>query len=772
MSRKELYLVNQSFKSINNCSIIDKLKLGPQVRILIWLAVKVGLKPSLSIQYITWFVTLTEQVGIKQAIQINKSIRLAFTRWVCGDTTIRIEKVAVYKDGYPKRLRQFRNLIKEDPSIKSYILTLLNITRSLELPLTLELSSVQDPFTGLQTNIEDMYKDIPKFLNYIRSRPGRGKIEFKKWHFTTKNGPNGHAYTTMYEELRTCSEEIIESISIVGGPKIKEKINDIRKILDDPTVYSVMKESLKLKEISEPKQAKLTLIPDKEGKTRVIGVGSYWVQAGLKPLHDFVMTVIRRIPGDCTYFQERAPKILRKQPGHHYWSFDLSSATDRFPRVLQSKIIASIYNDKIATGWLTLISLPFHFRGQEVKYAVGQPIGFYSSWPVFTLTHHYCVWVACKRAGVSPKGVYALLGDDIVICHDLVAVKYLEIISDLGVDISKQKTHKSSTCYEFAKRWYQEGDSEWSHYPLSGLRPNAKFTDVLASTLQSRSRGWRISDLTPVEQASYINCLIRGWSSEYHLSYSINWFTVYYTSYCAIRDFTTWMSPLRELWRISPKIQIVNPSYDHPQAGEHFYEGLSARVFALNGLSKILTASPKARKLFEPLVKFDWYFDPIITDDENEAQPLILPQVEVLRRLNTSYQSARWEELQGFFTGKGPEANLSILVCDISTLFTTRNQNLSWTVLNVLVKEMIKVMKIVRHTGFDYSSEEPLSSQLRSAIYRDIILNVDTDLFINRNPITKYYYAREIEDAKREGVVLPSKPTGSQTRILGGDKVS
>lgn len=45
-----------------------------------------------------------------------------------------------------------------------------------------------------------------------------------------------------------------------------------------------------------------------------------------------------------------------------------------------------------------------------------------------------------------------LLGDDILIGDEEVAKLYLEIIQDLGVDVSMAKTHVSKTTCEFAKR--------------------------------------------------------------------------------------------------------------------------------------------------------------------------------------------------------------------------------------------------------------------------------------------------------------------------------
>ncbi|WMV07618.1 hypothetical protein MTR67_001003, partial [Solanum verrucosum] len=45
----------------------------------------------------------------------------------------------------------------------------------------------------------------------------------------------------------------------------------------------------------------------------------------------------------------------------------------------------------------------------------GQPLGYYGSWSLFGLSHHYIVWLAVKRA--YPRNRisftdYALLGDD------------------------------------------------------------------------------------------------------------------------------------------------------------------------------------------------------------------------------------------------------------------------------------------------------------------------------------------------------------------------
>lgn len=52
----------------------------------------------------------------------------------------------------------------------------------------------------------------------------------------------------------------------------------------------------------------------------------------LRPLHDWTMEMLSRIPQDGTFAQLRPLKYLR---GDHFWSLDLKSATDRFPVAVQ-----------------------------------------------------------------------------------------------------------------------------------------------------------------------------------------------------------------------------------------------------------------------------------------------------------------------------------------------------------------------------------------------------------------------------------------------------
>jgi len=79
-------------------------------------------------------------------------------------------------------------------------------------------------------------------------------------------------------------------------------------------------------------------------------------------------------------------------------------------------------------------------------------MGAKSSWAAFAVSHHILVHFCAMECGVRNFNQYILLGDDIVIKHDAIAKKYIEILGRMGVETSEAKTHVSLDTYEFAKR--------------------------------------------------------------------------------------------------------------------------------------------------------------------------------------------------------------------------------------------------------------------------------------------------------------------------------
>lgn len=86
------------------------------------------------------------------------------------------------------------------------------------------------------------------------------------------------------------------------------------------------------------------------------------------------------------------------------YSYDLTSATDRWPVFLLYLITQSLFG----RGWASsavnsaltanIFTVPFvKTKASAVAFAAGQPLGYFSSWPLFSLSHHFVIWLAAEQ---------------------------------------------------------------------------------------------------------------------------------------------------------------------------------------------------------------------------------------------------------------------------------------------------------------------------------------------------------------------------------------
>lgn len=217
------------------------------------------------------------------------------------------------------------------------------------------------------------------------------------------------------------------------------------------------------------------------GKVRIFAIVDGWTQSILRPLHDFLFDVLRNIPQDGTFDQYGPLQLLVAKNLPFLGSYDLSAATDRLPIDLQRDILGFLFGDTFAKSWVTLlVGRDYYFKGDNYRYAVGQPMGALSSWAMLALTHHIIIQTAAQRTGryTSWFEDYAVLGDDVVIGCEHVSHAYLKLMSDLGVSINMTKSVISRTgSLEFAKRTIIEG------VDLSPYGPRAILQSVNAPSL-------------------------------------------------------------------------------------------------------------------------------------------------------------------------------------------------------------------------------------------------------------------------------------------------
>jgi hypothetical protein len=212
---------------------------------------------------------------------------------------------------------------------------------------------------------------------------------------------------------------------------------------------------------------------EEPGKIRVFAMVNLLTQTLMHPLHKWIFERLRMVPTDGT-FNQTAPveRLIEKFNKEGQWvaSYDLSAATDRLPLALQVELLKPILGAKLVELWAYLLvgrayGLPrsaksWNLGFDRVFYAVGQPMGAFSSWAMLALTHHAIVQYASFRVNPAPGWflLYAVLGDDVVIADRAVAQEYLRIMKDIGVEVGLAKSLVSKDgSLEFAKRTWIRG---------------------------------------------------------------------------------------------------------------------------------------------------------------------------------------------------------------------------------------------------------------------------------------------------------------------------
>jgi hypothetical protein len=405
---------------------------------------------------------LCKHRGSIYAITWIKDLRVAMYAAI-GKYKVTIPFLPLYKDGYPKAFGpEITKLLREgDLKTIRYVLTLLQVSRYLEGQKEADFTPITDNSTFTPEIRKEFKEMVGKSLANLRVSP-REAPRWSKPHFTSKGSPSGPAVLSLKHDLIQLPDKLIKDIGIVGGDVLETYINELKSNLDIITTTK------------EPKPEKfgrlraLGLVEDTEAKTRVIAMANCWTQTSLTPLHEDLLQVLRKIRKvDLTFGQDIRPF---GKDENKYYSFDLTSATDRLPRFLYVDVLENLYGKEYSLSWESiLVDYPFHSPDGVIrKYNTGQPMGVYSSWPLLALVHHTIVQVAALRSGLRRFVDYRILGDDIVIRNNEVAVQYQLILKQLGVGISKTKTLISDETFEFAKRLFHKG-IEVTAFPVHGI---------------------------------------------------------------------------------------------------------------------------------------------------------------------------------------------------------------------------------------------------------------------------------------------------------------
>jgi hypothetical protein len=404
-------------------------------------------------------------------------------------------------------------------------LTLLGFVRVLFHKGAIKFHNITDPtkWTPSTSKRNRILKDVLRALKWLKVSPYRIPSSPPVGPKSNRSGPNGHATLAAHWDALALKEselwEVFKDLSKTLGlshliPRV-EALSLVTSIWVSKYPYLT-----RLLPAHFASLGKLGVKDEAAGKKRVFAISDYWTQAVCKPLHDYLMKVLKGIPMDGTWDQGNAADQVAKWTAgkRTLYAFDLSAATDRFPGGFIVLVLTSLIGGLAASLWLTLLTKrDYWYKGSSYRYNAGQPMGTLSSWASFALAHHVVVQIAAMRAGWTKVFTdYRLLGDDIVIANDDVAEEYQELMTTFHVDINDSKSLVGVGTSEFAKRHFHRGSEVTgltgslillAGTRLSGLR-------VLADV--ALRRGWGISAKSFVcSVALFAPSMetIRGWRS-------------------------------------------------------------------------------------------------------------------------------------------------------------------------------------------------------------------------------------------------------------------
>lgn len=435
------------------------------------------------------FESIERTRGLKTAQDTFKSARWALMKKLVGDPLPKEEllrtRVPFDRYGFPTflplPLRQELRTNNPSHETKVFALWLLSIYTAFTGKRKFDFSNITRPSDAMPEVLHEYNKAVPTLLSLLGLTEALD-LRKPKLIATNRSGPNGPALLSSHLDAAAWVNQDSSQLQAWLGiwPKAGRELFE--------RIVSLGKLRLSMGPIG----AKLALgriaVKREPMKNRIFAISDYWTQVALKPLHDALMDALASIDQDCTYNQDKGTSVVQKwtEEGRELWSFDLSAATDRFPRKAQAAmlnyLLRSCKGSNLGNIWSQLLTdRAYLYRTTRLRYNAGQPMGSLSSWATFALCHHTIVqWAALKAGHKTRFRDYVLLGDDIVIANGAVAKAYEVLISQLGVSINRSKSIHGPGA-EFAKRAFSDGKEltkylTWQSFSVGSRGPVAFFS--------------------------------------------------------------------------------------------------------------------------------------------------------------------------------------------------------------------------------------------------------------------------------------------------------
>jgi len=182
------------------------------------------------------------------------------------------------------------------------------------------------------------------------------------------------------------------------------------------------------------------------------------LQAINEPLKLRLKTISKSIKEIVTYDQDEGRNVLKQwiDSSKKVWSLDASSFTDRFPLDFQLEVLRRLLSSKKITqemydAFLVTSQHPAFSKelGRNVHYTYGQGQGLGPSFNVATLAHYELIEALRISLGL-PRGLFRLVGDDVIFVNEELAHSYMVWMDACNVEINQTKSIISNSLGEFA----------------------------------------------------------------------------------------------------------------------------------------------------------------------------------------------------------------------------------------------------------------------------------------------------------------------------------
>jgi len=473
--------------------------------------------------YTTKFVKTLNSNGKEYTLNLYKQIQDQSIRIITNEEWSPILFHKSDKEGVSLQLKPILNHLRG----KNYkdiriIQSVTRIHESIRMKAVLDLTPIISEYKGIQ-DLGEFDLEFRKFLNDSpRTRSLRSNLpELKNNNMLIgriRSGPNGQAIITAH----------YDALAVIDDKELHYSMKMYNQLVNQDWITSNMEWCASESEdlgIGEVRTGKIALASERAGKTRLFAIVDYWTQNSLQSLHDWLMKILKSLPNDSTYDQNKGFERILRLTVRWMVSYDISKFTDRIPLRLQSTMLEYYISRDLAYYWERIVGNR-SFSANSIKgimWKVGQPLGALSSWACCTLLHHHLVWFASYLhfKDHRPFHKYEVLGDDIVIWHKGVGEAYAEILNLIGVEINMLKSkaysgHKKEPIFEFAKRNAVNGN-EITGIPYDLLLASSKsiysFTELINFSVETKliskeRRGLALPDYLSPKGQQYLEILL------------------------------------------------------------------------------------------------------------------------------------------------------------------------------------------------------------------------------------------------------------------------